>query len=382
MRTIKLAIGQALASTCLIIVFPNTANAQTSVQVCQALANVMEDNIASWKNISSKGDSIIMQIDKLSSNVNGILKIEADLKKMDTQLNDAKKLFDTFIPVVTAVSSVKNVFKLASDTFGTIRTRGVLPAKLAATRIARQSGVMELQEQLDKNVKPKIQKTIDIANKNTADVTEKLNTVRAACNKIATASCVLDLPLDQIFSVTKTALSLVNQTTGLQNIYLGNESRVNDGLAKANNALAFSGPISKQIADIKTPISDIAGSVNKVGDLLDKKIKIKIATFNESFKLKDAFKKVGRIVKTIKKIPGVKNVEKQVNKPIEAVMDEVTKPITSALKPLTKGLNVPSVDMGSLTIANIPDFTPEGPNGLPSLAALDPVLEPFLNACK
>jgi hypothetical protein len=91
---------------------------------------------------------------------------------------------------------------------------------------------------------------------------------------------------------------------------------------------------------------------------------------------------VDSIVKTIKKIPGVKDIEKQVNKPIEAVMDEVTKPITSALKPLTKGLTVPSVNMGSLNITNIPDFTPEGPNGVPTLAGLDPVLEPLLTVCK
>ncbi len=381
MRTIKPVIGQALAAAFLTIVFAHTANAKTSIQICQSLPAAMEDNIASWKNISIKGHSIIKQIDQLASNVNGILKIEADLKNMDRQLNDAIKLFDTFIPVVTPVSSVKNVFKLASDTFATIRTRGVLPAKDAATRIATLSGVRELQKQLDQNVKPKIQKTINIANTNVADVTQKLNTVRVACNKIADANCLLDRPLDQVSSLTNTALSLVIQATRLQNAYLGNESRVNDGLAKANSALSFSVSLSKQIGDIKKPISDIAGSVNKVGGLMDKKIRIKIATFDESFKLKDAFKKVGSIVNTIKKIPGVKDVEKQVNKPIEAVMNEVTKPITSALKPLEKGLNVPSANMDSFKIP-LPDFTPEGPNGVSNLAGLDPVLEPLLKACK
>ena len=70
------------------------------------------------------------------------------------------------------------------------------------------------------------------------------------------------------------------------------------------------------------------------------------------------------------------------SKPIEAVMNEVTKPIEKALKPLEKGIKVPSVSTSSLDVGNIPDFNPEGPNGLPSLADLTPALLPLLNACK
>jgi len=360
----------------------NQSIAETSIEACQSLPKAMQSNIASWKSISAKGTSLISQIDKLASNVNGILKIEADLKSMDKQLGDAKKVFDTFIPVVTPISSVKNVFKLASNVFGNIRTNAVLPAKDVATKIATESGVRELQKQLDENVKPKIQKTIDIANRNVTEVTTKLNLVNSSCKKLAAASCVMNQPLDQISKATETAASLVNNATSVQSLYLGNESRVNDGLVKANNALAFSGDLSKQIKDIKNPISEIAGSVGKVGSLMDKKIKIKVATYNESFKLKDAFKKVGSIIKDIKKIPGVKDAENLVSKPIEAVMNEVTKPIEKALKPLEKGIKVPSVSTSSLDVGNIPDFNPEGPNGLPSLADLTPALLPLLNACK
>jgi len=382
LKKLKKITTKALTVSALSLMLVSQSNAQTSIEACQTLPKAMESNISSWKNISAKGNSIIDQIDKLASNVNGILKIEADLKRMDKQLGDAKKLFDTFVPIVTPVSSVKNVFKLASDTFGNIRTKGVSPAKDTATKIATQSGIRELQKQLDQNVKPKIQTTIDIANKNAAEVTAKLNSVNSSCKKLAATSCVLNQSFEQISNATKAASSLVNKATSAQNFYLGNESRLNDGLVKANNALAFSGDLSKQIGDIKKPISDIAGSVNKVGSLLDKKITIKVASFKKSFKLKDAFKKVGKIVKDIKKIPGVKNVEKQVNKPIEAVMNEVTKPISTALKPLKKGLKVPSVSLSSLDVGKLPDVNPDGPNGLPNLASLDPVLRSLMNACK
>ena len=111
MKKLKKITTKALTVSALSLMLVSQSNAQTSIEACQTLPKAMESNISSWKNISAKGNSIIDQIDKLASNVNGILKIEADLKRMDKQLGDAKKLFDTFVPIVTPVSSVKKRFQ-------------------------------------------------------------------------------------------------------------------------------------------------------------------------------------------------------------------------------------------------------------------------------
>ena len=124
-----------------ILVLSGNVAAQNPIEACQTTPSSMTSNIQSWNDIAANGKSIIEQIDELASNVNGILKIEADLKKMDGDLKNSKKVFDMFIPVVTPVSSVKNVFKLASNTLGTIRSNGVSPAKDTATKIATESGI-------------------------------------------------------------------------------------------------------------------------------------------------------------------------------------------------------------------------------------------------
>lgn len=382
MQFCRSIISKVLLAQALSVMIIGQSNAQTSLEACKTLPKAMEANIASWKNIATKGQSIISEIDKLASNVNGVLRIEADLESMDKQLGDAKRLFDTFIPIVTPVTSIKNIFQLASSTLGNLRSKGVLPAKNIATKIATQSGIREFQRQLDQNVKPLISKTIDKANENAADVTTKLNLVISSCRIIGTASCVMNQSMSQLSDATNGGASAVNKVTSAQDLYFSRETKVNDGLKTANSALAFSGGLSSKIRRIKKPISDIAGSINKVGGLLEQKVRIKIATYDESFKLKDALKKVDQIINTVKKIPGVKDVEKLVNKPIEAVMDQVTKPVEAALKPLANAIEVPAVKLANLNVSNTPDFNPDGPSGLPNLVAIDAQLQPLLNACK
>ena len=150
-------------------------------------------------------------------------------------------------------------------------------------------------------------------------------------------------------------------------------------MVKANKTLSFSQNFAKEINKIKKPIKDITGAVNQVDKILNKKIKIKIKSFKESFKLKTAFKEVGSIVKKVKKIPGVKNVSSLVNKPIQKAMDVVTKPIDAALKPLKRGLNVPNVDFGSLNLGSLPDFNS---NRLPRITEFSKGMSPILEACK
>ena len=361
-----------------ILVLSGNVAAQNPIEACQTTPSSMTSNIQSWNDIAANGKSIIEQIDELASNVNGILKIEADLKKMDGDLKNSKKVFDMFIPVVTPVSSVKNVFKLASNTLGTIRSNGVSPAKDTATKIATESGIRELQRQLDENVKPQIQETIRIAEQNAAELTEKLSLLETTCSVIAAASCAVNQPLDEISNATKPAPSVVNSATTAQNEYLNLGQQLNSSLKKANNTLAFTDDFSKQIKDIQGPLKDITGGVNKLGGIMEQKIKIKAGPFNESFKLKTAFKEAGKIVKKLKKIPGVKQAENIVNEPIEAVMNEVTKPIEKSLKPLTKGLKLPSVDFNALNIGSVPNFDP---NGLPNPADITSPLQPLLTAC-
>ena len=70
------------------------------IKACQTMPTTLQKNIDSWNDIASDGDKIISGIDKLASNVNGIIKIESDLKKMDGEVRSAKSVFDTFIPIV------------------------------------------------------------------------------------------------------------------------------------------------------------------------------------------------------------------------------------------------------------------------------------------
>lgn len=367
---LSLIIGLSVSS--------NIAKASENIDACQSMPGVLEANIKSWNNIAEVGGAIIGEIDKLASNVNGIVRIEADLKKMDTDVNGAKKVFDTLIPVVTPVASIKNVFKVASDTFGTIRSKAVLPAKDAATKIATESGIKEAQVQLDKKVKAQIKTAITLAKQNSADVSQLLKSLNDSCAAISTVSCVLKQPIEKISKATKKSPSIVQGVTSVQSAFLKEETGLNSALVKANNSLSFTGKLSNQINDIKKPIKDITGALNKVGGIMEKKINIKIGPVKESFKLKDGFKKVDKIVKKVKKIPGMKQAEKAVNKPIEAVMDVVTKPITNALKPLKKGLSVPKVDMASLDIGSIPNFDVKK---LPNVSDIERSVDPILIAC-
>lgn len=357
--------------------------ANASIAICQSLPSSLNENIESWQDISQKGSSIISEIDKLASNVNGILKMEDDLKSIDKQLLDAKKIFDTFIPIVGSVSSIKNVFTTASNTLGTISSKGVAPSKAVVTNIATQSGVRATQEELDQQVKPKLRNMVDFADDQIARLNEKLESINSACQTLAAASCVTGQSLDQISELSEPAVLLLNNATSKQQVYFEMEVSVNNALVKTNKALDFSNDLSKEISQIKKPISDIVGSVNKVGDIMNKKINIKISTFKEKFTVKQAFNKVGDIIKTVQKLPGVKDVAKKVNKPIEEVMDEVTKPINIALKPLTKGLKVPSFNQNDFSMGSLPDFSPPGPQGFgDSLADLDSLMLPLLNSCQ
>lgn len=358
----------------------NISKASENIDACQSMPGVLEANIKSWNDIAEVGGAIIGEIDKLASNVNGVVRIEADLNKMDRDVNGAKKVFDTLIPVVTPVASIKNVFKAASNTFGTIRSKAVLPAKDSATKIATKSGIKEAQGQLDKKVKAQIKKAITLAKQNSSDVSKLLKSLNDSCASIGTSSCELREPINKISKATKKTPSIVQGATSVQGAFLKEETGLNSALVKANNSLSFTGKLSKQINGMKKPIKDITGALNKVGGIMEKKIKINIGPVKEKFKLKDGFKKVGKIVKKIKKkVPGVKQVEKLVNKPIEAVMDEVTKPITKALKPLKKGLSVPKVDMASLDIGSIPNFDLKK---LPNFSDIEESVDPILSACK
>lgn len=349
------------------------------IKACQTMPTTLQKNIDSWNDIASDGDKIISEIDKLASNVNGIIKIESDLKKVDGDVRSAKSVFDTFIPIVTPVSSVKNVFKLASSTFGSIRSKGVIPAKNAVTKIVTETGIKKAQDQLDKKIKPQIQKAINLARQNAGEIEKLLATTKSACQKAYMKSCVFSQPIETISEATKNIPRIVETATSEQNNFIIDELRINSALVKANKTLAFSQNFAKEINKIKKPIKDITGAVNQVDKILNKKIQIKISSFKESFKLKTAFKKVGSIVKKVKKIPGVKNVSSLVNKPIQKAMDVVTKPIDAALKPLKRGLKVPSVDFGSLNLGSLPDFNS---NRLPSITEFSKGMSPILEACK
>ena len=325
------------------------ANAAMQIDACSKLPTPVQSNINAWNDIALQGNNIINNIDNLASNVNAILKVDADLKKMESDLTAATKTFGTLIPVVSPVASVKNVFTLANDTFGELNNKGVKPSHNITDQIATKSGIKALQSKLDKEVKPQIQKIVDQASKNATELTAQLSKFKSACSALANFNQSCTVPTAQINQLNTSSTRIVADLTSAQNDFVALEKKVNSNLKDVQSAIDFSQDMEKAVATLKSPVDAIAGSVGKVGDLLSKKIKIKVATFNKSFTLKSAFKEVNSIIKTIKKIPGVKNVERAVNKPITAVMDEVTKPMEQAIKPLQKGLKPPSFSLSSFS---------------------------------
>ena len=359
---------------------------QAMNQACQSAPSAVASNIKSWNDIAANGESIIEQTEKLASNVNGIVKIEEELTQMDKDLISSKRVFDLFTPLVSTVASIKNLFKLGSSTFNTLRTKGIVPAKDFSTTVSTKSGLKKAQEQLEENVTDNMEEGVKIAEQNSVELTEKLSQLETTCAVIRAASCAANLSLDELNELsraTQPALLAINLATSAQTEYLNAGQKLNSSLKKANDALVFTVDFSKQIKEINGPIKDITGTVNGLGKIMDKKITIHIelpivADFKESFKLKDAFKAVGSIIKTISNIPGVGDVIKEVNKPIEAAMSEVTKPVTTLLKPLTKGIKVPSVDLKAISIGEIPKFEPKG---LPNPADIISPLQSLLTAC-
>ena len=360
---------------------------QAMNQACQSAPSAIASNIKSWDDIATNGESVIEQIEKLASNVNGIVKIEEELTKMDKDLVSTKKVFDLFTPLVSTVASVKNLFKLGSSTFNTLRTKGIVPAKDFSTTVSTKSGLKEAQKQLEENVTDNMEEGVKIAEQNSAELTEKLSQLETTCAVIRAASCAANLSLDELNELslaTQPALLAVNSATSAQSEYLSVGQKLDSSLKQANKALVFTADFSKQIKEINGPIKDITGTVNDLGKIMDKKIKIEvelpfpIPDIEESFKLKDAFKEIGKIIKTISNIPGLKELIKEVNKPIEAAMSEVTKPVTTLLKPLTKGIKVPSVDLKAINIGEIPNLEPKG---LPNPAAIISPLQSLLTKC-
>lgn len=333
------------------MLFAINTNAAYQIEACSSVPPPIQSNINAWKEIASQGESIINNIDKLASNVNGILKVNDDLKKMSSDLSSAAKTFNTLIPVVTPVASIKNVFSTSEKILNSINTNGVKPAFNITDQISTKTGIKELQNKLDKEVKPEIQNIVNQAKKNAADLNSQLSMFNSACNTLTAvnSACIISVPQDKINQLNSSSSKIIFDLTSTQNNFVSLEKKVNSNLSDLNKVINFSDDLQKATNDIKSPVTNIAGNVSKVGQLLEKKIKIKIATYDESFTLKHAFNEVNNIVKTIKKIPGVKNVESQVNKPITEVMDEVTKPIEQALKPLEKGLKTPSFDLSSFS---------------------------------
>jgi hypothetical protein len=76
-----------------ILVLSRNVAAQNPIEACQTTPSSMTSNIQSWNDIAANGKSIIEQIDELASNVNGILKIEADLKKNGWRFEEFQKSF-------------------------------------------------------------------------------------------------------------------------------------------------------------------------------------------------------------------------------------------------------------------------------------------------
>ena len=276
--------------------FVINANAALQIDACSKLPTPVQSNINAWNDIASQGKTIIANIDNLASNVNGILKVDSDLKKMESDLDNANKTFRILIPIVSPVSSVKNVFNLANDTFNNLNSKGVKPSHNITDQVANKSGIRALQSKLDKEVKPQIQKIVDQASKNATELTAQLSKFKSACSALANFNQSCTVPTAKINQLNTSSTRIVADLTSAQNDFVTLEKKVNRNLRDVQSAIDFSSSVQKAVDVLKSPVNAIAGNIGKTNGLLTKKIKIKVATFNKSFTLKSAFKEVNSII--------------------------------------------------------------------------------------